>query len=202
MHPSVKKNKSGKCPKCGMDLVPVYEKGKKISETILTEEVGGTVAVSQWGHEETNGNFDEAIFNFEFGAETSECGDPLDELTVKVRSYRENKYTIESTKFPLDISEDGMSAVIQRILNKNGNTVQNALGLDECFSMTDGSGATVSGKILSFAMRHISKGKVTITADSDEIRFKIDPALKTFDAGFLNKKEYPLKISGILEIPR
>ncbi len=202
MHPSVKRKKPGKCPNCGMDLFPVYEKGKKIPETVITEDVEGTATVSQWGHEETNGNFDEAIFNFEFGAGTSKCGDPLDELTVKVSSYRENKYTIKSKKFLLDLSEDGMSAVIQRIMNKNGKTVQDVLGLDECFSMADGSGTTGSGKILRFAMRHISKGKVTITADSDEIRFKVDPTLKTFDAGFQNKKEYPVMISGKLELPR
>ena len=95
-----------------------------------------------------------------------------------------------------------MSAVIQRILNKYGKTVQDALGLDECFSMTDGAGTTESGKILSFAMRHISKGKVTITEHTDKISFKVDPTLKTFDAGFQNKKEYLLKISGKLEISR
>lgn len=174
----------------------------EIEGKIINEKVEGQVAISQWGHEETNGNFDEAIYNFEFGEGTSECGDFLDELTVKVSSYRENNYTIESTKFPLDLSEDGMSAVIERILNNHGKTIQDALGLDECFSMTDGSGTTESGKLLSFAMRHISKGKVTVTEHSDEIGFKVNPTLKTFDAGFQNKKEYPMKISGKLEIPR
>lgn len=202
MHPSVEMDNPGKCPVCAMDLVPVYEKGTEAEEMIIKEDVRGEAVISQWGHEETNGNFDEAIFNFGFGAETSECGEPLEEFTVKVSSYRENKYTIKSEEFPFDLCEDGMSAVVQRILNKYGKTVQDALGLDECFSVTDGSGTTASGKIVSFAMRHISKGKVTITEHSDKIRFKVDPILKTFDAGFQNKKEYPMKILGNLELPR
>ena len=65
----------------------------EIEGKIINEKVGGQATISLWGHEETNGNFDEAIYNFVFGTETSECGDSLDEITVKLSSYRENKYT-------------------------------------------------------------------------------------------------------------
>lgn len=42
MHPSVKMDKSGKCPICAMDLVPVYEKGTGIEEegAVATVELG------------------------------------------------------------------------------------------------------------------------------------------------------------------
>ncbi len=34
MHPEVVMNKPGKCPKCGMDLVPMKKKGKKMEKPI------------------------------------------------------------------------------------------------------------------------------------------------------------------------
>ncbi|MCF6155153.1 MAG: hypothetical protein E3K36_07855 [Candidatus Brocadia sp.] len=173
----------------------------RVGNEIIKEEVGGQVTVSHWGHGETNGNFDEAIFYFDFGPETTECGDSLDEETVRVSSYRENKYSVKTDDFPLDLSEDGIADVIERILNKYGKTVQNAIDIDECFSITDGSGTTGSGKILSYANRHI-KGHVTINNHADEIHFKVKPTMKTFDAGFQNTKEHTLKIHGMLEMSR
>ncbi|CAG1771571.1 hypothetical protein BAC3_01915 [uncultured bacterium] len=114
----------------------------KVADETIKEEVSGAVTISQWGHGDTNGNFDEAIFSFEFGSETTGCGDSLDEETIRVSSYRENKYSIKTDEFPLDLSEDGIADVIERILNKHGKTVQDAIDMDECFSITDGSGTT------------------------------------------------------------
>ncbi len=167
----------------------------------IKEDVDGEVAVSQWGHEETHGNFEEAFFQFVFPSENTECGNLLDEGTATVSVYRENKYTTKSKKFPLDFSEDGMAEVIERILNKHGEIVRNALGLDECFSITDGEGTTESGKIISFANAYIAKCKAVVKSSSVNISFKTRPKLKIYDAGYQNMKEYTLRISGKLEIP-
>lgn len=167
----------------------------------IKEEVEGEVAVSQWGHEETHGNFEEAIFEFMFASGSTECGNLMNEGTATVSVYRENTYTTKSKKFPLDFSEDGMAEVIERILNKHGEMVQNALGLDECFSMTDGAGTTESGKIVRFANAYIAKCKAVVTSSSVKISFRTKPKLKTYDAGYQNMKEYTLKIFGKLEIP-
>lgn len=167
----------------------------------IKEEVEGEVAVSQWGHEETHGNFEEALFYFVFPSENTGCGNLLNEGTATVSVYRENKYSTKTKKFPLDVSEDGMAEVIERILNKHGEIVQNTLGLDECFSITDGTGTTESGKIISFARAYVAKCKAVVTSSSVHITFRTRPKLKTYDAGYQNMKEYTLKISGRLEIP-
>ncbi len=167
----------------------------------IKEDVEGEVAVSQWGHGETHGNFEEAFFKFMFPSENTGCGSLLDEGTVTVSVYRENKYTTKSKRFPLDFSEDSMAEVIERILNKHGDLVQNELGLDECFLITDGEGTTESGKIISFANAYIANCKAVVKTSSVNISFKIKPKLKTYDAGYQNVKEYKLKISGKLEIP-
>lgn len=168
----------------------------------IVEPVKGVADIVRWGHEETNGNFDEAILKFELVSEESECGVLLEAGTATVSSYRENKYSVTSKKFPLDLCEDGMADVIERILNKYGKTVQDALGLEECFSIANGSGITESGKTLRFANAYISKGKAVITGSSVKISFKISPALITYDVGNLNRKEYPLKIAGEVNIQR
>lgn len=168
----------------------------------IAESVKGVADITQWGHGETNGNFDEAILKFELVSEESECGDLLDVGTATVSAYRKNKYSVTSKKFPLDLCEDGMAGVIERILNKYGKTVQETLDLDECFSITNGGGTTKSGKILKFANAYISKCKAVITETSVKISFKIKPTLKTYDGGYLNKKEYPLQIAGKVNIQR
>ncbi|MCF6155775.1 MAG: hypothetical protein E3K36_11105 [Candidatus Brocadia sp.] len=172
----------------------------------LNEEIVGSVKgvadITQWGHDETNGNFDEAIFKFELASEDSECGSILNAGTATVNAYRKNKYSVTSKKFPLDLCEDGMADVLERILNKYGKTVQDALGLDECFSITNGGGVTKSGKIVRFANAYISKCQAVITESFVTISFKIKPTLKTYDAGYLNKKEYPLKVAGKMNIHR
>lgn len=168
----------------------------------ITEAVKGVAEITQWGHDETNGNFDEAMLKFEFKSENSECGNLLDIGTVTVSAYRENKYSITSKKFPLDLCEDGMAQVVERILNKYGKTVQNTLGLDECFSITNGEGVTEGGKILKFTNAYIAKCKAVITGSFVKISFKIKPTVKTYDVGYLNKKEYPLTITGRINIHR
>lgn len=175
--------------------------GIKVENENFQENVHGTVSIAQWGHEETNGNFEEAIFNFEFGTETSSCGAALDAKSVRVSSYRENKFNTTSKAFPLDLSEDGMAIVLERILNKHGTTLQEALALDECFSITDGAG-TAGDKMVFFSNAYIQKGKATIKKHFVKTTFKIEPKLKTYDDGFLNKKEYPLNVSGNLVIQR
>lgn len=177
-------------------IIQIAGLGEKIKE-----DVEGEVTVSQWGHGETHGNFEEAFFKFMFPSENTGCGNLLDEGTATVSVYRENKYTTKSRRFPLDLSEDGMAEVIERVLNKHGEMVQNALKLEECFSITDGAGTTESGKIIKFANAYIAKCKAVVTSSSVEISFKTKPKLKTYDAGYQNMKEYKLNISGKLEIP-
>ncbi|KKO19576.1 MAG: hypothetical protein DCC43_08695 [Candidatus Brocadia sp.] len=168
----------------------------------ITEEVKGVVDITQWGHDETNGNFDEAMFQFELVSEQSECGNLLDVGTATISGYRRNEYSITSEKFPLDLCEDGMAVVMERILNKHGKTVQDGLGLDECFSISDGGGITNSGKILKFANAYISNCKAIIMEDSVKVRFKIKPTLTTFDSGYQNRQDYPLEVAGKLTIHR
>lgn len=168
----------------------------------ITEEVKGVADITQWGHGETNGNFDEAMFKFELISEESECGNLLDIGTATVSAYRKNKYSVTSKKFPLDLCEDGMAVVLERILNKHGKTVQDGLGLDECFSIFNGEGTTKSGKLLKFANAYIAKCKAVVTESFVKISFKIKPMIKTYDGGYLNKKEYPLKITGNINIHR
>ncbi|TLD41453.1 MAG: hypothetical protein JETT_2300 [Candidatus Jettenia ecosi] len=172
-----------------------------LNETIH-KKVTGQVTIDQWGHDDSGGNFEEALFDFKFKAGTTECGDPLKKKTVRVSSYRENKYKVTSKNFPLDLSEDGMAIVIERILNKYSKVVQESLELDECVTLMDDHGTTSSGKIVTFANAHISDGKAIIKTMYVKVKFQIKPKLSTFDEGYLNKKEYPLIISGTLTIPR
>ncbi len=168
----------------------------------ITEKVSGSVAVTQWGHGvDTGGNFEEAIFTYTFGTQTTGCGDVLDEESVRVSAYREDEYSVTTKKFPMDFSEDGMASVIERILIKYASMVQDTLGWDECFTMSDGTGTTESGKSFSFANACVTGGKAVITSSSVKISFSIKPRLKTYGGGSTNKTEYPLKVSGKLEIP-
>lgn len=174
---------------------------KGLNETIH-EKVTGQVTIAEWGHDDTGGNFGEASFYFKFKAGTTECCDPLKKKTVRVSSYREDEYKVTSKNFPLDLSEDGMAIVIERILNKYSKVVQESLGLDECVTLMDGHGTTSGGKIVTFANAYISDGKATIKTMYVKVKFQIKPKLSTFDEGYLNKREYPLVISGTLTIPR
>ena len=91
-----------------------------------------------------------------------------------------------------------MTDVIARILEKNGETVQEVLDLDDCFSTTGGTGE----QTVEFWVNHVS-GTAYIKSTYIKISFSGNSEIQISDQNYQNQKRYKQRISGklILMIP-
>ncbi len=186
----------------------------KVGKKKIKEEVNGTVDItmteeeefvkkgnSKSGHEDSSGGstFESATFDFEFGADDTECGDTLDEESIEVDANpQENGGGGGGSKrnVRIEFDQNSMTDVIARILEKNGATVQEALDLDDCFSTTGGTGE----QIVEFWVNHVS-GTAYIKSTYIKISFSGNSEIQISDSDRQNQKRYSQRISGKLKIP-
>ena len=119
----------------------------------IKEEVNGTVDVTMNEVEEEfvkkenpkasrddsdgGSTFEEATFSFEFGADDTECGDTLYEESIEVYANpQEDGGGGSRRNVRIEFDQSGMTELIGRVLDKYGETVQEALELEDCFSST------------------------------------------------------------------
>src|SRR3989339_1398373 len=183
----------------------------KVGKKKIKEEVYGTVDVLMSEEEFVKkGNiklscddsvggstFEEATFNFEFGADETECGDTLDEEAIEVDAEpQEDGGGGSKTNVRLELDQNAMTDIVGRILEKYGTTVQEALDLDDCFSTTGGTGE----QIVEFWVNHVS-GTAYIKSTYIKISFSGNSEIQISDSDRQNQKRYSQRISGKLKIP-
>ena len=187
----------------------------KVGKKKLKEEVNGTVDITMTEEEEEEfvkkGNiklshdsggdstFEEATFYFEFGADETECGETLDEESIEVDANpQENGGGSGGSKrnVRIEFDQNSMTDIIARILEKNGETVQEVLDLDDCFSTTGGTGE----QTVEFWVNHVS-GTAYIKSTYIKISFSGNSEIQISDQNYQNQKRYKQRISGKLKIP-
>lgn len=184
----------------------------KVGKKKIKEDVRGTVDITMSEAEEEfvkKGNsklsyddscdgsaFESATFNFEFGAEDTECGDTLDEESMEVDAEpQEDRGGGSKTNVRLELDQNAMTDIVGRILEKYGTTVQETLDLDDCFSTTGGGEQTVD-----FWVNYVS-GTAYIKSTYIKISFGGNSEIQISDQDYQNQKRYKQRISGILTIP-
>jgi len=186
----------------------------KVGKKKLKEEVNGTVDITMSEEEEEEfvkkGNiklshdsgggstFEEATFYFEFGADETECGETLDEESIEVDANpQENGGGSGGSKrnVRIEFDQNSMTDIIARILEKNGETVQEVLDLDDCFSTTGGTGE----QTVEFWVNHVS-GTAYIKSTYIKISFSGNSEIQISDSDRQNQKRYTQRISGKLKI--
>lgn len=138
-----------------------------------------------------------AKFKFEFGSEVTECGDPLDEKSFEIKtSPQDNNAGGEDLdQVRLQLDQNVMTSVIERILKKNGKTVRDALGLDDCFFATD----VERNQTIELLVNHIS-GMAYIKDTYVKISISENYEILVSDPSYENQKRYLQKISGKFNI--
>ena len=182
----------------------------KVGKKKIKEEVYGTVDVLMSEEEfvkkgniklscdDSGGGstFEEATFNFEFGADETECGDTLDEEAIEVDAEpQEDGGGGSKTNVRLELDQNAMTDIVGRILEKYGATVQEALDLDDCFSTT-GDGE----QVVYFWVNYVS-GTAYIKSTYIKISFSGNAEIQISDQDYQNQKRYKQRISGKLIIP-
>ena len=182
----------------------------KVGKKKIKEEVYGTVDVLMSEEEFVKkGNiklscddsvggstFEEATFNFEFGADETECGDTLDEEAIEVDAEpQEDGGGGSKTNVRLELDQNAMTDIVGRILEKYGATVQEALDLDDCFSTT-GDGE----QVVYFWVNYVSV-TAYIKSTYIKISFTGNSEIQISDQDYQNQKRYKQRISGKLIIP-
>ena len=183
----------------------------KVGKKKIKEHVAGTVDVTMTEEEEefakkdkvklsdsNSSTFEEATFYFEFGAEDTDCGETLDEESIEVDSNpQENGGGGGGSKrnVRIEFDQNSMTDIIARILEKNGETVQEVLDLDDCFSTTGGTGE----QIVEFWVNHVS-GTAYIKSTYIKISFSGNSEIQISDSDRQNQKRYTQRISGKLKI--
>lgn len=142
----------------------------KVGKKEIKEELSGTVDVTMSEEEsiwKTNtlpslgdSSYDDstfnAAFNFEFGPKDIECGYPLNEegAEAKVQTFpQDNNSERENlAQNRLELDQNAMSKVVERILKKYWETIQDALDLDDCFSANGGE----RGRSIKFWLSRVS----------------------------------------------
>src|SRR3990167_724906 len=184
----------------------------KVGKKKIKEDVAGTVDVTMTEEEEefakkdkvklsdsNSSTFEEATFYFEFGAEDTDCGETLDEESIEVDSNpQENGGGGGGSKrnVRIEFDQNSMTDVIARILEKNGETVQEVLDLDDCFSTTGGTGE----QTVEFWVNYVS-GTAYIKSTYIKISFSGNSEIQISDQNYQNQKRYKQRISGKLIIP-
>ena len=185
----------------------------KVGKKKLKEEVNGTVDITMTEEEEfiktgnsklshddsddSGSTFERATFNFEFGADDTECGDTLDEEAIEVDAEpQEDGGGGSKTNVRIELDQNSMTDVIARILEKNGSIVQDALDLDDCFSTTGGGGE----QIVDFWVNYIS-GTAYVKSTYIKVSFSGSSEIQISDQDYQNQKRYKQRISGKLKIP-
>ena len=185
----------------------------KVGKKKLKEEVNGTVDITMTeeeeefikkgnlksSHDDSGGGstFESATFDFEFGADDTECGDTLDEESMEVDAEpQEDGGGGSKRSVRLEFDQNAMTDIVSRILEKYGATVQEALDLDDCFSTTGGTGE----QIVEFWVNHIS-GTAYIKSTYIKISFSGNSEIQISDSDRQNQKRYSQRISGKLKIP-
>jgi hypothetical protein len=185
----------------------------KVGKKKLKEEVYGTVDITMTEEEEfiktgnsklchddsddSGSTFESTTFNFEFGADDTECGDTLDEEAIEVDAEpQEDGGGGSKTNVRLELDQNAMTDIVGRILEKYGTTVQEALDLDDCFSTTGGTGE----QIVEFWVNNVS-GTAYIRSTYIKISFSGNSEIQISDSDRQNQKRYSQRISGKLKIP-
>lgn len=147
--------------------------------------------------DDSGSTFESATFNFEFGADDTECGDTLDEEAIEVDAEpQEDGGGGSKTNVRLELDQNAMTDIVGRILEKYGTTVQEALDLDDCFSTTGGTGE----QIVEFWVNHVS-GTAYIKSTYIKISFSGNSEIQISEPDRQNQKRYSQRISGKLKIP-
>ena len=184
----------------------------KVGKKKIKEEVNGTVDIimseeeefikkgnAKSSHDDYGGStFESATFNFEFGADETECGETLDEESIEVDANpQENGGGSGGSKrnVRIEFDQNSMTDIIARILEKNGETVQEVLDLDDCFSTTGGTGE----QTVEFWVNHVS-GTAYIKSTYIKISFSGNSEIQISDQNYQNQKRYKQRISGKLKI--
>jgi hypothetical protein len=184
----------------------------KVGKKEINEEVYGTVVATMreevfMKKEDTSlsyvaSGYDDTAFkttfNFEFGSELTKCGDPLAEESLEVKTFPQgNNVGGENlNQVRLEFDQNAMTAVIGRILKKYGDTVRDALGLEDCFSLT----GIESDQSIAFLVNHIS-GMAYVKDTSIKISFSGNSLILVSDSRHENQKRHLQKVSGKLNIP-
>jgi len=183
----------------------------KVGKKKIKEEVNGTVDIimseeeefikkgnAKSSHDDYGGStFESATFNFEFGADETECGETLDEESIEVDANpQEDGGGGSGRNVRIEFDQSGMTELIGRILDKYSETVQEALELDDCFSTTGGTGE----QIVEFWVNHVS-GTAYIKSTYIKISFSGNSEIQISDSDRQNQKRYTQRISGKLKIP-
>ncbi|MFN3531920.1 MAG: hypothetical protein ACK41Q_05325 [Candidatus Brocadia sp.] len=136
-------------------------------------------------------------FKFEFGAEITECGDPLDEKCFEVKTSPQDHDAGGGNlgQVRLEFDQNAMTQIVERILKKNGETVRDALGLDDCFFATD----VERNQTVELLVNHIS-GMAYIKDTYIKISFSGNCEIRVSDPS-AEQKRHLQKISGKLNIP-
>lgn len=183
----------------------------KIGKKEIKEEICGTADVTmneEWfskkgnapsgpGDSSYEGVTFKGTFKFEFGAEITECGDPLEEKCFEVKtSPQDHDAGGENLgQVRLEFDQNAMTEVVERILKKKGETVRDALGLDDCFFATD----VESNQTIELLVNHIS-GMSYIKDTYIKISFSGNCEIRVSGPGTAQKRHLQ-KISGKLNIP-
>lgn len=182
----------------------------KVGKKKIKEEVNGTVDIimseeeefikkgnAKSRHDDYGGStFESATFNFEFDADDTECGDTLDEESIEVDANpQEDGGGGSKRNIRIEFDQSGMTELIGRILDKYGETLQEALELDDCFSSTGGTG----DQIVEFWVNHVS-GTAYIKSTYIKISFSGNSEIQISDANHQNQKRYTQRVSGKLKI--
>jgi len=184
----------------------------KVGKKEIKDEVSGTVDVTMSEEEfikkvSTPSSCDDssydgftfkATFNFELGSELSECGDPLTEESLEVKTFPQgnNAGGENLDQIRLEFDQNAVTKVIERILKKYGETVRDALDLDDCFSATD----IESDQAIKFLVNHIT-GMAYVKDTYIKISFSGNSEIRVSDSSHENQKRHLQKISGKLNIP-
>ena len=186
----------------------------KVGKKKIKEEVSGTVDVfiseeeddedfvkkgnSKSSHDDYDdeGTFESATFNFEFGADDTECGDTLDEEAIEIDVYpQEDGGGGSKRNVRVEFDQNAMTDIVGRILEKYGATVQEALDLDDCFSTTGGG-----DQIVNFWVNYVS-GTAYDKGSYIKISFSGNAEIQISDQDHQNQQRYTQRISGKLNIP-
>lgn len=160
----------------------------------ILEEVKGTVDVKISEEEAIK----KADFKFEVESEISECGDPLAGESFEVKTFPQDNNMVRENpdQVRLEFDQNAMSKVVGRILRKYGETVRNALDLNDCFSSTDRK----NEQTIKFTINHIS-GMAYLKNTYIKINFSGNSEIRVSDSSCENQKRHLQKISGKLHIP-